>query len=93
MTAAVFVYRLEIEYPNDVDCLNPPKEWLNDLVEWGAEHDERLFSWPPERRFLSEGAARSRAKRLVRYGCTVEIQRLRAVGDWAPLPNQEVSDG
>ena len=73
-----YVYRLVVEYP-EIDHHHPPDEWVCDMQDWGREGE--WFSWPQERRFLSRRAAQNRADRLIRYGCTVTIQRA-PTGQW-----------
>lgn len=78
---ATYVYRLKVEYPEGIDEERPPANWELglDLTHW--KEDGGSFRWPRKRRCLSLDTAQRWATRLMRYGCTVKIERSKPV-EW-----------
>lgn len=70
----VYVYRLDVTYPEGVNWLNPPAAW-----EPGDDPEGSGFQWPRVHPYLSRSGAKSRADLLVRYGCEVTIERSNPV--------------
>lgn len=83
MSANVYVYRLEVEIPDDVNWLHPPQAWIEFIQDCGAaagpDASQPFFSWPARRNFLSRAAAERMAKRLRSYGASVQIVRSEPV--------------
>lgn len=86
----VYVYRLEISYPEGSDAPGwlPPRwdQYVRKLPLRTRRKVRRTgFRWPRERMFLSSSGAYGRAAQLIRFGCDVEIIRSDAVSFPAPL--------
>ncbi len=82
----LYVYRLEVEYPDGVDWRNPPKLWLEENGDQSAGFDDHgydppLFSWPNRRHYLSISGAKLGAERLRSWGCVVGIHRSERI-EW-----------
>lgn len=74
-----YAYRLVVTYPEGVGWANPPQAWKGDLDDDLAYNSDpeadNGFHWPRVRPYLSRSGAKARADLLVRYGCTVTIER------------------
>jgi hypothetical protein len=83
MTARpVYVYRLDVVYPEGVDWRNPPPAWEPDTFVYGdGETADTTFHWPQIRQYLSARAAENRANLLRKYGATVTVVRSQPV-EW-----------
>lgn len=81
MSRPVYVYRLDVTYPEGVDWRNPPKAWLEERAEEGPLDDgrERYFAWPTRRHYMSREGAMNRADLLAEWGCIVTIERSNPV--------------
>lgn len=75
----VYVYRLEVEYPEGIDWRNPPKGWVPNVIDGPEGQDVQLFTWPARKHYMSRSGAETRADILREWGCKVVINRSNPV--------------
>lgn len=81
----VYVYRLDVTYPEGIGPDNPPEGWEPMVVDTEYGPETQTFSWPTRRNYMSREGAQNRANLLTEWGCIVSIQRSRPV-TWEETP-------
>jgi len=80
---SVFVYRLDITYPEGSTewGWEPEGEWWKELSGGQGPGPDETFSWPQEHLYLSRSGASKRADLLRKWGATVRVEKSRPV-EW-----------